>query len=177
MAVNKQFKSFKPTLYPGVLATVSRPFGTMDAMWLTFETLAKNRTPAIKGETNLFPPASSTGVRSSAPSGPRPAGNRRDQGRMLPQSPVWQTGSGSNPLVMNAHKSVPEFLDPWLDTASNCWPLEEYHCAEVHAVLMSIQTEGPPLWSGLCSLSAHAAALSENRSHCLNCHESSHSLR
>jgi len=62
-------------------------------------------------------------------------------------------------------------------TASNCWPLEEHHYAEVHAVCMSIQTEDPPLWSGLLSSSARAAALSENRGRCLNCHEDKHSLR
>ena len=42
---------------------------------------------------------------------------------------------------------------------------------------MSIQTNDPPLWSGLLSLSARATALSENRGHCLNCHEDTHALR
>ena len=49
MAVNEQFPSLMPTLYPGVLATVSRPFDTLDAVWLDFEALANNKTPAING--------------------------------------------------------------------------------------------------------------------------------
>ena len=42
---------------------------------------------------------------------------------------------------------------------------------------MSIQTEDPPLWSGLLSTFARTAALSEYRGRRLNCHEDSHSLR
>ena len=44
IAVNEQFPSLMPTLYPGGLATVSKPFGILDAMWLAFETLATNMT-------------------------------------------------------------------------------------------------------------------------------------
>ena len=174
MAVNEQCPSLMPTLYPGVLATVSRPFGTLDAMWLAFETLVKNKTPAINGEKTIILPASSTGVRSSAPSRPRPASNGPGQGRTLPQSPAWQTGSHNNKLVMNVNKSTP---DPWLDASSNCWVPEEHHYAEVHAVCVSVQTDDPPLWSGLLSSPVRAADLSENRGHCLNLHEDSHSLR
>ena len=47
MVVNEQLPSLMPTLYPGVLATVSRPFGILDAMWLVFETLENKETPAI----------------------------------------------------------------------------------------------------------------------------------
>ena len=43
MAVNEQYPRLMPTLYPGVAATVSRPLGTFDAMWVAYETLAKNR--------------------------------------------------------------------------------------------------------------------------------------
>ena len=34
MGPNEQYPSLMPTLYPGGSATVSRPFGTLDAMWL-----------------------------------------------------------------------------------------------------------------------------------------------
>ena len=177
MVVNEQFPSLMPTLYPGVLAAVSMAFGTSDAMWLALETLANIKAPAINRETYFSLLASSTGARSSAPSGPRPDSIRCGQGRTLPQPPVWQTGSHSNPPVINVYKFIPDYLDPWLDTASNCGPLEEHPYAEAHAVCMSIQTEDPPLWSGLLSSSARAAALSENRGRFLNCHEDSHSLR
>ena len=112
MSVNEQYPSLMPTLYPGVLATVSRPFGTLDALLLDFETLATNKTPANNGEIYLYLPASSTGVRSPTLLGPRPASNGRGQGRTLPQSSAWKTGSRNNPLVMNVHKSIPDCLDP-----------------------------------------------------------------
>ena len=54
MTVNEQFPSLIPTLHPGGLASVSRPFGTLDAMWLIFEALTKNRTPAINGENTKY---------------------------------------------------------------------------------------------------------------------------
>ena len=115
-------------------------------------------------------------MRLSAPSGPRPTSIGRGQGRTLPQSPAGQTGSRNNPLVLSVHKSIPDCLDPWFDTSSSYWPLEEHHYAEVHAVCMSIQTEDPALWSGVFSSSARAVVLSEYRGHCLNYHEDSHSL-
>ena len=140
-------------------------------------TLSSNKTPSINGEKYFCLPASSKGVRSSAPSGPCPSSTGRGQARALPQSPAWQTGSCNNPHRVNVHKSIPDCFDPWLDTASNFWPLEEHHYAEVHAVCMSIQTEDALLRSSLLSSSARAAALSETRGRCLNCHEDSHSLR
>ena len=42
MAVDEQYPSLMPTLYPGVMATEPRPFGTLDAMWLAFQSLANN---------------------------------------------------------------------------------------------------------------------------------------
>ena len=56
-------------------------------------------------------------------------------------------------------------------------PLDEHHHAEVHAVCSSIQTDDPPLWSGLLTPTARAAALRENRGHCLNLHEDTYSLK
>ena len=88
MAVNEQYPSFfMLTLYPGARATEPRPFGTLDAMWLAFQALENNKTPVINGEKVFSLPASSSGVRSSAPSGPPPAGNGRGQGRTPSQSP------------------------------------------------------------------------------------------
>ena len=54
MAVNEHYPSLLPTLYPGVMATETRSFGTLDAMWSAFQVLANNTTPAINGE-NVFP--------------------------------------------------------------------------------------------------------------------------
>lgn len=82
MAVNEQYLSLIPTIYPAVVATVPKPFGTLDVMRLAFQTLRDSETPAINGEPYFSWPASSPGGRSSAMSGPRPASNGRGRGRM-----------------------------------------------------------------------------------------------
>ena len=121
MRVNEQYPDCLPVLYPGALATAPKPFGSLDAMWLAFQGLATNRAPAVNG-SRFFSLPSSTGG-SSAPSAPRPAGNGRGQGRTPSQSPTWQTGSRNHPVVLNVtNDSVHN--DTWLDTSSNCWPLE-----------------------------------------------------
>ena len=50
MAVNEQYPSLMPTLYPGVTAKEPRPFGTLDAMWLAFQPLVNDKTQAINGD-------------------------------------------------------------------------------------------------------------------------------
>ena len=62
-------------------------------------------------------------------------------------------------------------------TTSKCWPLEEHHYAEVFAACASFETDDPPLWSAPLWPSTRAAALRENRGHCLNCREDTHSFR
>ena len=42
MAVNEQFPTLMPTLYPGSKATDSRPYASLDAMWKAFSYLAHN---------------------------------------------------------------------------------------------------------------------------------------
>ena len=115
-------------------------------------------TPAINGESVFICLLLRRLCAAGAP------GHRSDrgQGRTLPQLPSWQTGSRNNPLELNVNVYIPDCLDSWLDTSSNCRPLEEHQYAEVHAVYTSIQTEDFPLWSGLNSSSARTAALSEN---------------
>ena len=83
MAINEQFPTLMPTLYPGSKSTDPRPYGSLDAMWKAFSDLAHNKTHAVNGEKYSSPLASSTGSRSSAPSGPRPAVHGRGQGRVL----------------------------------------------------------------------------------------------
>ena len=123
MAVNEQFPSLMLTLYPGSMATGPKPYASLDEMWKAFGDLSNNKTPAINGEKKKTLPFSSSGVRSSAPSGPRPAVHGRGQGRVPSQTPSWQMGSSNNPIVMSAIASA----DPWTDNASKCWPLEEHH--------------------------------------------------
>ena len=127
VAVNEQCPGLIPTLYPGVLATVSRPFGTLDAMWLAFQTLANNETPAIDGEKYFYLPASWTGGRSFTPSGPRPASSGRGQGSTPSRSPSSQTGSRNNALVKKINKPIPDSLGRWPDMSPNCWPLDKHY--------------------------------------------------
>ena len=173
IAVNEQFPTLMPTLYPGSKSTNPRPYASLDAMWKVFSDLAHNKTPAVNDEKHFPLPASSTRSRSSAPSGPRPAVHGRVQGRVPSPSPSWQTGSSHNPIVM----PIADSTDPWLGTMSNCWPLEEQHYAEGFAVSAELNTNDPPVWSGLLTPSARAASLRGNRDHCLNCHDDTHSLR
>ena len=159
MAVNEQFPSLMRTLYPGSMATDPKPYAYLDKMWKAFGDLPYNKTPSANGENKSSLPVSSSGVRSSTPSGPRPAGHGRGQGRVP------------------SHMSVNDPTDPWTDNTQKCWPLEEHHFADVFAVCASFKTDDLPLWSTLLSPSARADALRENRGHCLNFHEDTHSFR
>ena len=87
MAVNEQFPSLMPALYPGPMATDPKPYASLDKMWKAFGDLANNKTPAVNGDKKIYLPVSSSGARSSAPSGPRPAGHGRGQGLVPSQSP------------------------------------------------------------------------------------------
>ena len=159
MAVNEQFPTLMPTLYPRSKATDPRPFASLDDMWGAFSDLTHNKTPAVNGEQHFSLPVSSTSARSSAPSGPRPADHGHGQGRVSSQLLSWQKRSSHHPIAI----SPDDLSDPWLDQTSDCWPLEEHHYAEVFAVSVSFKTDYPLLWSGLLSPSTRADALRENR--------------
>ena len=101
MAVNEQFPPLMPTSYPGSMATCPKPYASLDDMWKVFADLSNNKNPAINGDLFFSLPVPSSGVRSSAPSRPRPAGHGRDQGRVPSQTPSWQMGSSNNPIVIS----------------------------------------------------------------------------
>ena len=50
MAVNEQFPSLMPTLYPSSMATDPKPYTSLDKMWKAFSDLSINKTPAVNGE-------------------------------------------------------------------------------------------------------------------------------
>ena len=52
---------------------------------------------------------------------------------------------------MNTNTSVPDCIDPWLDTLFDCRPLDGYHYAELHAGCVSILTHNPPPYGVVCS--------------------------
>ena len=54
MAVNEQFPSLMPTLYPGSMATGPKPYASLDKMWKAFGDLSNNKTPAINGDKFFF---------------------------------------------------------------------------------------------------------------------------
>ena len=162
-----------PTLYPGSIATDPKTYASLDKMWKASGDISNNKTPAVNGDNFFSLPASSSGVRSSAPSGPRPAGHGRGQGWVPSQTTSRWTGSSNNPIVM----SVNDPTDPWTDNTSKWRPLEEHYYAEVFAVCASFRTDDPPPWSALLSPFARAAALRGNRGHSLNCHQDTHSFR
>ena len=87
MAINVQFPTFMPTLYPDSRATGPRPYASLDAMWRASSKLAHNKTPAVNGDKTNYLPVSSTGAPSSDPSGTRLDGHGRGQRRMPSQPP------------------------------------------------------------------------------------------
>ena len=145
-------------------------------MWMTFQALTKNKTPAINGKT-VFLACLFVGRAVIRPVGARPEGNGHDQGQKPSQSPAWQAEPRNNPAVLIVSKSIPYCTDPWLDTSSNCWPLDKHLFGEVFAVCSSIQTDDPLLWSCRLTPNARAATVRENRGHCLNFYEDTHSLK
>ena len=55
MAVNEQYPSLMPMLYPWEMATEPRPSGTLDAMWLAFQALANNKTLPLTAKNKFLP--------------------------------------------------------------------------------------------------------------------------
>ena len=138
IAANEQYISLIPALYPGLMAMESRPFGTLDAMWLAFQALSNNKPPAINGD--IFLPC----LLLRRACGHPPRG---------PGKPVMGAArAGRFPSRLHGRQDraiIPDCTDPLLDASSNCWFLDEHYYAEVLAVCSSIQTDDPPLWSGL----------------------------
>ena len=94
MAVDEQFLTLMPTLYPGWKATNPRLYASLDAMWKAFSDLAHNKTPAVNGQKHFSPPVSSTGTANQVPFAPatdratavrhtRPVRRRHCQGHLL----------------------------------------------------------------------------------------------
>ena len=54
MAVNEQFPSLMPNLYPGSMATGPKPYASLDEMRKAFNDLSNNKTPAINGDFFFF---------------------------------------------------------------------------------------------------------------------------
>ena len=103
MAVNEQFPSLMPTLYPSSMATDSKPCASLGMMWTAFGDSPNNKTPGVNGSYLFSLHVSSSGVRSSAPSGPWPAGRGRGKGQVPSQTPSWQTRSSNDPIVMSVN--------------------------------------------------------------------------
>ena len=81
MAVNGQFPTLMPTLYPGSKGNRPAAIRLVGCYVEGFSDLAHyNKTPAVNGENHFSLPISSTGARSSASSAPRPADHGRVQG-------------------------------------------------------------------------------------------------
>ena len=50
MAVNEQFPTLMPTLYPGSMVTDPKPYASLDKMWKAFGDLVNNKTPAVNSD-------------------------------------------------------------------------------------------------------------------------------
>ena len=59
MAVNEQFPSLMPTLYPCSMTTDPKPYASLDKMWKAFGDLANDKTRAVNGDNFFSLPVSS----------------------------------------------------------------------------------------------------------------------
>ena len=133
MAVNENYIRLTPMLYPGVMVTEPRLLGTLDVMWLAFQTreTIRHQPPTAKNKTLclLF-----RGVRGHPP--------RWGPGLAV----MGAVRVGRLPSRLHARRdraidqSIPYCTDPWLDASSKSRPLNKHHYAEVYAARSSIQT-------------------------------------
>ena len=151
-----------PTLFPGVLMTVTEPYLTVQTMWRAFDVLATNKWPAIHGE-RFF--AHSNGETTSYSSIPSPAQLQRSR-----SSHNHAQGSVLNPLDMNITRDA---FDPFCNDAVD-WPLQ--FPSEVYAVTQTLSTSDPTLLSPLLTNSARSQALSAHGGRCLNFGGTDHSM-
>ena len=140
MAVDGQFRTLMHTPYRDLKATFPRPFASVEAMWIAFSDMMRNKTPAVNGEKHFPLPVSSAGARSIAPLEPRPAELGRGLGPVPSQSLSWQAGSCHCPTIM----PIDDSSDHWFDQTSNCWALKEHRSAENFAVITWFKADHPP---------------------------------
>ena len=159
-----------PTLYPGALDTAPTPWFSIDAMWLSFLTMATNKTPAICGE-NYFslPPLAGLSLQQHA-------GSRSQSRSAAPSSRSGHVGSSHNPVVMSVAHADHYESDPFSHTY-NHWPADSADWDTVFQVSASFNNKDPPLWTTLTSPEARTRAFRDNRGLCLNCHGTDHSLK
>ena len=140
MAVNEQFLTLMPTLYPGSMATDPKPYASLDAMWKALSDLAYKMTPAVNGENNficLF-------LR-------RERGHPRRRGPGPPVMGAARAAWRPSRLHGKRDRSILRLVCPSMIPLilglikRNCWPLEEHHYAEVFAVSASFKTDHPPI--------------------------------
>ena len=157
-----------PVLCPGDLATASKPFGSIDKMWLAFGGLSTNKTPTINGDEHFtLPPLAGLSLHSHA--------SGRTQGRSTVSQPSkGSSGSSRNPIVMNvAPSSSP---DPFLSSAPG-WPANSTAWDEVFQVAESFVRPDVPLWTPLTIPEERRQVFRDNKGRYLNCHGKDHSFR
>ena len=95
-----QYPRIMPTLYLGVLATTPAPVAPIDAVWLSFQTQATNKTSARSGD-NCFSSPSLAGL-SKQPH----VGNRSQSRPAASSSRSGHVGSSRDSVVMNVAHAV-----------------------------------------------------------------------
>ena len=158
-----------PVLYPGELATASKPFESIDEMWLAFGGLLTNKTPVINGDKHFtLPRLPGLSLHSHA--------SRRKRGRpAAPQPYKGSSGSSRNPLVMHVAPSA-RSPDPFLSSEAE-WSANSTDWDEVFQVSEYFNTPDIPLWTPLTNPSERRQVVRDNAGRCLNCHGIDHSFR
>ena len=159
-----------PTLYPGALAPVPTSFASVDAMWLSFQTMATNKPPAINGDYFSLPLSAGSSLQAHA--------RNRSQSRSATlSSHSGHVGSSINPVVMSVAYADNNKLGPF-SFACNHWPANPSHWDTVGQVSDSFNnTNDRTLWTSPLTPDARAQSFRDNKGRCLNCHGTYHSFK
>ena len=154
-----QYHGLMPTLYPGALATAPTWLVSIDAMWLSFQTMATNRTAAISGENKFsLPPLAGLPLQPHS-------SNRSPSGSAAPTSRSRPVGSSRNPVEMNVAHADHCDSDPFSQNY-NHRPTEPSDWETVLHVSESFQNNYPRSWTPLIAPEERAQAWRDSKGRC-----------
>ena len=145
------------------VATASKPFRSIDEMWLAFGGLSTNTTHKYF----TLPPLAGLSLHSHA--------SGRTQGRPAPSPHKGTSGSPRNPNVMHV---APSARSPYPFSSSAAeWPANSTDWDQVFQVSYFFSTPDVPLWTPMINPEERRQVVRDNKGRCLNGHGADHSFR
>ena len=160
----QQYPMLMPTLFPVVLATRERPYGSLATLWTVFANLKHNTSPAIEGDA--FAPGHQ-GVRPPGHYMVTPSGSLTAS----PHRHVRRTELG----VFNV--SPTHFRRDPFNVDYGLWPFDDRDYDIVCTVTNNVVNTDLSLWTPLLSKEARRQACVQYKDRCFNCGSTEHSLR